>query len=211
MWNDLDGTPRERNGEQGADSVDVVERVPDVQRSKPAGHDLPAQPVATELRALVLKSESQFKDLVQRYSAIRVEHKLPTSAFATALADRTSWFAELVDGGGLIFLTSVIPEWRGLLHIAFWDGKIPAKRRHAILNACATAMRFFELRRIDCHIPEQNKPLQVVVKKIGFREEGRIRQGYLSGTGYSNLHIYGILPEDIQWRTVAVGLTTSSA
>jgi ribosomal-protein-alanine N-acetyltransferase len=75
----------------------------------------------------------------------------------------------------------------------------------AVLNF---GFKRLDLNRIEALVKPDNDASLGLLRKLGFREEGLLRQyGYWHGR-YHDLAIYSILKSE--WRTINVGLTQSS-
>lgn len=65
------------------------------------------------------------------------------------------------------------------------------------------------LNRIEADVIHGNQRSLHVMAKLGFKEEGRLRQRVLKGGKYYDVHIFGLLRQEyIQQQTSASGLTS---
>ena len=81
---------------------------------------------------------------------------------------------ETDDGGGILTLSNMKPGLRAEAHLTFWDHKL-SPRIELIRECLVWAFLSFDLYRIEVFIPALGHALRRVLKKIGFREEGILK------------------------------------
>ena len=96
----------------------------------------------------------------------------PTSFWQNMLKD--SVILETDDGCGFLTLSEVKPGLRAEAHLTFLDHKL-SPRVELIRECLLWAFLSYDLYRIEVFIPALGHTLRRVLKKIGFKEEGCLR------------------------------------
>jgi hypothetical protein len=153
------------------------------------------------LRRLKVSSLEQVAAIVASYTEFSLAHEdttVPAVTFAEHLySRRDSWFVEVEDQG-IIFFTSVMPEFSADFHVAFWDQSFGAERIALVQTVLKTAIKRFELKRVTAIFPSSNDAFGRKLRKIGFTAEGRLRLGWY---GRLDSNLYGLLPQELPWAT----------
>ena len=68
----------------------------------------------------------------------------------------------------------------------------------AVAAACAYAIRTLSLRRLTAGTPASNEAMCRCFRRLGFREEGRLRQQLLLRGSYEDHVLFGLLKEEFQ-------------
>ena len=58
------------------------------------------------------------------------------------------------------------------------------------------ALRAWELNRVEIGVASENRHSRAIPERLGFREEGTVRQAQRVGDRYLDLVVYGMLAED---------------
>lgn len=97
---------------------------------------------------------------------------------------------------GLAIIKDVIPYRSADIHLTFWDRRFKGR-----WEECRQTLKWlfhkFGLVRATAVIPEIAYATHTFVKSLGFKEEGRLRKGFLYNGRYLDLCIFGILKEDV--------------
>ena len=103
---------------------------------------------------------------------------------------------ETDDGGGILTLSSLKPGLRAEAHFTFWDHRL-SPRVELIRSCLVWAFLNFDLYRIEVFIPAMGHTLRRVLKKIGFKEEGTLRNRSWYKGQLIDAIILAVLREDI--------------
>lgn len=115
------------------------------------------------------------------------------------------WAITCRDAGRLIGACGFVAWKRKFCHAAIGYELAPAYWRRGIMTEALTAVLDFgfkrlDLNRIEALVKPDNEASLGLLRKLGFREEGLLRQyGYWHGR-YHDLAIYSILKSE--WRTI---------
>ena len=182
--------------------MDIEQVVSDVRGSEPGSDDLRVSPASTnpvgieDLRELRIESLDDIVRLMQRYQEVNVPRE-PGNVFLEHLTmRRDSWFVEVGDLG-LVYLTNVIPEFTGTMHVLFWDQKLPVVRVPLVQEVVRSAFDLFALKKIN--VTTTAKPMGDFLKKIGFSWEGNVRRGTIIDGAFTDVRLFGIIPEEVTW------------
>jgi hypothetical protein len=165
----------------------------------------PEQPrvvTVDDLSLLTLTDTEGVKELIDRYLSCEVS-KEHVELFKQHLLQRLdSWFVAVNDVG-LIYLTGIVPEFVANFQCIFWDRRFGANRRDMVQRVLATAFAEFELTRVSAFVPEVNHRLaEIELPKVGFKAEGKLRKAWREGAVDCDMHILGLLKEEVKWQPV---------
>jgi len=117
------------------------------------------------------------------------------SAFLQTFNGGNVWL-ELDDALGVLYATNVIIHLSADVHIAFWDHKI--RERYPLIVAClAWITNACDLAKVNASLPDFTHVARKHVVNLGFKEEGVIRRFSRSNNRLYDLHLYGILKEEV--------------
>lgn len=160
--------------------------------------------VVGDLRRLKIDSLEQAQELITRWREIDLP-RMSSEAFAEhLLVNRNSWFVEAGDVG-VIFFTEILPEFSAYLHVMFWDKTFDASRRATVQVVVRTAFERFNLKRISAVCPSRNQPYAGKLKKMGFLQEGTIRNADTDG---SDIYLFGMLREELPWHVLPMPVSS---
>lgn len=149
-----------------------------------------------EVRPLQLQNEAVVEKIIDRYNHLR-NPRHNVEWFKIQLLTRVdSYFGEIGEVG-LAYLTDVIPTFSASFHVVFWDGKLGKERRFAIREFLQNTISAFELSRVQTFIPVTNLPLVVVLRKIGFRDEGIMRKAFREQNADFDMHVLSVLKGEL--------------
>jgi RimJ/RimL family protein N-acetyltransferase len=146
-------------------------------------------------RPLVLDSEEFVNDLIAMWDELDV-FKLNADWFKAQLFAWNAYFEEVEDVG-LIFLTDIIPGFTASFHCVFWDKQLGELRRQVMTEFLRECFDSFKLTRIQATVPELNPPYIKQLRKVGFVEEGVIRQAWREPDMDYNVHVLGLLKGEV--------------
>lgn len=176
--------------------MDIVERVPEVQRSFRNGQAVPSYVAQHELRILNIESLEHVELICAKYEALNVP-KLNKDIFKrTLMFDPNAWFLEL-GNIGLMYLVQLVPGINAQMHLVFWDEKLPATRAPLVRKAVKFGMERFELPRISAQFKWSAVTMKHFLRKVGFVYEGTLRKGWIDETGYQDMLLYGMISEEL--------------
>lgn len=97
---------------------------------------------------------------------------------------------------GLAIVKDIVPHRSADIHLTFWDRRFKGR-----WEECRQALKWLfdkmDLVRAIAIVPEIARSTQTFLKSLGFKEEGRLRKGFLYNGRFLDLCIYGILKEDV--------------
>jgi [ribosomal protein S5]-alanine N-acetyltransferase len=173
-------------------------------------------PLQSERIALRLVQDSDLADLLIVHSQDDVTRYLPYKTW-NAMTDARAWYeramkrhaessalqlAVLERGSGQTIGTCMLfgfDETSGLAEIGYVLGRAHWGRGYArealamLLNYAFGAMG---LRRIEANIDARNTASVVLIEKLGFAQEGRLRQRWVTEGVISDALIYGLLRDE---------------
>ena len=92
---------------------------------------------------------------------------------------------------------------RGARHawLGIWIGQPHWEQGHgtdAMRTACRFAFDQMNLQRVSLYVFDTNPRARAVYEKVGFRHEGTLRRGRFRGGRYIDLHVLGLLAEELR-------------
>lgn len=97
---------------------------------------------------------------------------------------------------GLAIIKDITPHRSADIHLTFWDRRFKGR-----WEECRQALRWLfdkmDLIRAVAVIPEIAYSTKTFLKSLGFKEEGKIRKGFLYNGRLLDLCIFGILREEV--------------
>ena len=149
----------------------------------------------------------QIAELAERFKETDVPRMSPHDFMMHLSSRPDSWFVKAGEVG-VIFLTEIVPHFDANFHAVFWDKRLTADRREAIKTVLGTAFEWFDLRRISAIVPSHHNLLfEVLTKKVGFKHEGRVRQGW-SKDSEDDILLLGMLKEEMPWPWLKIKTTS---
>jgi RimJ/RimL family protein N-acetyltransferase len=101
-----------------------------------------------------------------------------------------------VDDVGMFFLNEIRPAISGTAHFTFWD-----KRTKGREDLCRDMIRYvfdtYKFVRIETRVPLYAKSALAATERIGFIQEGRLRDSVLYEGKWFDVNVYSILPRDL--------------
>jgi [ribosomal protein S5]-alanine N-acetyltransferase len=76
-----------------------------------------------------------------------------------------------------------------------WGKGIAAEAAYAV---CREAFRTLRLHRVEAHVYDFNPRSARVLRKLGFRKEGRLRDGHRDGRRWVDVFSYGLLANELR-------------
>lgn len=128
-------------------------------------------------------------------------------AFLRALAKKSSvWFEVLKDGHavGILYMSHIIPHFDGVGHFAFWD-KVGRGREPLILDTLKHMFYRYNLQRVSAEVPVYQLGTIRLIKRLGFTEEGRRRNGVIYKESWADQILFGILRSELITVEVETG------
>lgn len=105
---------------------------------------------------------------------------------------------------GLCYFTEVFANFDAKGHFTFWD-KIAAGREPIVWAAGKWMMEAFNLHRLTAQVPPYQAGTIRFVKRLGFKEEGEIREAVTYHDRWFPLISFGLLREELQEKLKEVG------
>lgn len=102
-----------------------------------------------------------------------------------------------VDDVGIIYLDEIAPGNCANLHITFWDRRFRG-RESLVRHMLSYMMEKFDLHRISVLIPDNSRPANRYIPRVGFRREGVLREAFLYKGKWIDVNSYGILRSEVE-------------
>ena len=101
-----------------------------------------------------------------------------------------------VDDVGIILVNNIVPFQSATSHFVFWD-KILKGREDLCREMLRYGFKTYKFRRIKVEVPLYAEGVRRFVQRIGFIQEGRLRKATLWRGDWFDVHVFSILPEDL--------------
>ncbi len=175
-------------------------------------------PLQSERLTLRLVQESDLADLLTVHGKDEVTRYLPYKTWI-AMADARAWYERALkrhaegsalqlavheQGSGQTIGTCMLfgfDETSGLAEIGYVLGSAHWGRGYAseaLASLLGYAFGPFGLRRIEANIDARNTASVVLIEKLGFVQEGRLRQRWVTEGVISDTLVFGLLRDE--WR-----------
>lgn len=118
-------------------------------------------------------------------------------AFFRQLTSPRNVFLDIGDGRGLACGTNVRPRMDAALHLIMFDRRLRG-REELFLEIIRAMFGQFRLRRMTAILANTARTGIKLVERLGFKHEGVMREAMLIDGKYVDVHVYGILREEVQ-------------
>lgn len=115
--------------------------------------------------------------------------------FFQHLGSPDSVWLERDDGNGILYLRGIIPGLSGSGHVVYWDRKLRG-REDFTLNVLRWFMTNVPLQKVNLYLPDYARIVHSFAKRVGFKEEGRIRRWSYSNGKTFDIFVMGITREE---------------
>jgi hypothetical protein len=116
--------------------------------------------------------------------------------FQMAFYSQDSVWIERTDGNGLLYATSIIPHLSANVHFVYWDRHL-AGREQFTIDCLRWVMHVGDLKKVNAWIPHFCSVAHKFARKLGFKQEGYIRNwSYSQGKLYDIL-CFGMTKEEV--------------
>lgn len=115
--------------------------------------------------------------------------------FFQHLASPDSVWLERDDGNGILYLKGIIPGLSASGHVVYWDRKLRG-REEFTLDVLRWLMTNVPLQKVNLYLPAYAPIVRSFAKRVGFKEEGRIRRWSYSNGKTFDIYIMGITREE---------------
>lgn len=116
--------------------------------------------------------------------------------FVNAFWAKDSIFYEIGDELGIACARGVRPRLDAVIHMVMFDRRLRG-REPLFIEILKDLFDSMKLRRVTAGIPENRTITMRLLKRLGFSREGIIRQAFLTDGKYMDLHVFGILREEV--------------
>lgn len=160
---------------------------------------------------LRLDSFDKLEEILHQYRMLDIPRDA-LALFRYQLTEaKDAWFVEVGDSG-LVYLTDIIPTFSANFKVVFWDKRIGKARRELMQRILVTAVREFELTRVQAFAPVTNAPLaEHVLSKVGFVKEGVLRKAWREEGEDVDVVVFSILREEtFEWLAMPTLMTSSA-
>lgn len=110
------------------------------------------------------------------------------------LAPDTVWL-ERDDGNGVLYLTDVIRGLSAVGHIVYWDKRLRG-REDFTMNCLRWLMDVIPLQKINVFLPDFAKTAQAFATRMGFKQEGKLRNFSFYDTKLHDCFLFGMTREE---------------
>jgi len=116
------------------------------------------------------------------------------------------WFELHVEGEwvGVLFAEQIRLPWDANVHIFFWDKKLRG-RVELVQEMIRWLFTHLKLKRLATTAPTYAKATIKFIRRLGFIEEGLLRQSYLYKGVLYDEHLFGMLQSDMDALTLNGG------
>lgn len=101
-----------------------------------------------------------------------------------------------IDDVGMFILNDIVPAVSASAHYTFWDG-----RSNGRIELSRMMLQYvfneYQFKRIESRVPLYAKGALAMIERVGFIQEGRIRDAALYEGEWFDVNVYSILPEDL--------------
>lgn len=98
---------------------------------------------------------------------------------------------------GAMYLSDIIPGFDAIGHFTFWDS-VASGREPLALYAMEFLMDRYKLHRLSARIPVYQKGTIRFTERLGFVQEGTIREAIPHKGKWMPMHMYGILRTEVE-------------
>lgn len=132
----------------------------------------------------------QFPQVFDDFSAGKKE------IFVQRLLAPNNIFLDIGDGLGVAAGFNVRPRLDAVIHLVMFDRRLRG-REAVFLDIMRHFFDKLQLRRLTSIVTSDSPMTIRLAERLGFKEEGIIRQSVLRGGKYIDSHIYGMLKEEL--------------
>jgi hypothetical protein len=181
--------------------VDKQRDLPEVQRGQRETNGVPTVKELLTLKDVQLMGLTTEKikalwDKLEESGQADKSVKDPFGSFTNLLIDPRTVIYEIPDLRAVFYFADVTPGGNSNVHILVWD-KALLGNRQLYIDINKETMGIFNLSRVTAMIPEWNKASQNLVVKMGMKKEGTLRNwGDREGIKH-DVHIFGLLREEL--------------
>lgn len=116
--------------------------------------------------------------------------------FVAKFFSRNNMFFDIGDGTGLACAMGVRPRLDMVVHLIMFDRRLRG-REPVFLNLLGYLFRSLQLRRATAIIPSDAQTGINLAKRLGFLQEGIMRDATIRDGKYIDLEVFGLLREDL--------------
>lgn len=110
------------------------------------------------------------------------------------LAPDTVWL-EREDGNGVLYLTEIIRGLSAVGHIVYWDKRLRG-REEFTLDCLRWLMDTIPLQKVNVFLPDFAKTARSFTERMGFKQEGKIRNWTFYDAKLHDVFLFGITREE---------------
>ena len=138
---------------------------------------------------------SQFDVLFSDWTKGRIE------PFLSALLSKNAVWFEFYDTievkpVGVAYVTQVHNGFDAVGHFTFWD-KTAKGREPIVRNLMRRVFNTYDLHRMTAKIPVYQKGVLAFARRLGFEEEGRVREAVIYKENWNDLILLGIVRDEL--------------
>jgi RimJ/RimL family protein N-acetyltransferase len=117
-------------------------------------------------------------------------------AFITKLFDKDSIWFECTGFPGVLYANGIRTGLSAHVHFVFFDSKLRG-RELFLINVLKWLVNMLQLEKVNAFVPKFCKSLISFLKRLGFREEGEVRNWSRNGGKLFNVVILGMTKEEV--------------
>lgn len=117
-------------------------------------------------------------------------------AFVAKLFDKDSIWFECTEFPGILYANGIRTGLSAHVHFAFFDGKLRG-REDFLMNVLKWLVNMLCLEKVNAFVPKFCKSLTNFLRKLGFKEEGEVRNWSRNNGELFNVVILGMTKEEV--------------
>lgn len=122
-------------------------------------------------------------------------HKDRPDLFLQRLVAPDTVWLEREDGNGVLYLTEVVRGLSAVGHIVYWDKKLRG-REEFTLDCLRWLMDTIPLQKVNVFLPDFAKTAHAFATRMGFKQEGKIRNWTFYDAKMHDMFIFGMTREE---------------
>lgn len=118
-------------------------------------------------------------------------------AFFEIMVSKDAMFYEIGDEVGIASAVAIRPRLDAIVHLTFFDRRLKGREK-VLTDIMHEVMTKFQLRRLTAAVPCNRRIMIRYLRRLGFREEGVMRDAYLTEGRYLDMVLFGLLKEELK-------------
>lgn len=157
--------------------------------------------VLLEYKPLILSSQEKFEALWAKYKGVPMAFRpewQDIRVFFAYFNNPKALFFEIGELDGLASATAIIPGLSAVVDFVMFD-RVLRGREHTFHAILEDMFDITKASRMTGFIPASRNVSKRLLERLGFKQEGRMRNAVKSSRGYEDLIILGILKGQLEY------------